>query len=150
MKQKKWLFILFTGALLLLSACDRGPTLTTLSGKQQPLSHFRGKWVFINYWATWCKPCVKEVPMLNQLIKDHKNLRIFGVNFDEKRPSAIRANAKKLGIRFPLLLNNPAPALGIDSLSVLPTTLVISPGGKLIKTLQGEQTKSSLEALMDP
>ena len=110
------------------------------------LAAARGHWVVVNYWAEWCKPCIKEIPELNQLAREHREIRVFGVNYDDETGDALRAQVEKLGIEFPLLTADPAAELGIPRPAVLPTTLILTPGGELAATLVGPQTLESLLA----
>ncbi|MBP6440576.1 MAG: TlpA family protein disulfide reductase, partial [Caldilineaceae bacterium] len=77
-------------------------TLTTLAGEPVTLSDYRGKWVLLNFWATWCPPCVEEMPYLNQLAAE-RDLVVLGVNFNEDRERVAQFVAEK-GIDFPILL----------------------------------------------
>lgn len=105
----------------------------------------KGSWVVVNYWAEWCKPCIKEVPELNAL-HTRDDVTVLGVNFDGEEGDALAAQIEKLAIAFPTLPEDPATPLGIDRPAVLPTSLVISPEGDLIATLVGPQTLETLLA----
>jgi thiol-disulfide isomerase/thioredoxin len=124
-------------ALCLLSACGDGPGTVNLASA-------RGHWVVINYWAEWCKPCIKEIPEINQLAREQAGLRVFGVNYDGASGDELQEQVERLGIEFPLLIADPAAELGIQRPGVLPTTLIIRPDGSLAATLVGPQTKESL------
>ena len=65
---------------LLLGGCDTAhrPQETT----QTSIAALKGQWVVINYWARWCKPCVKEIPELNKLNQQHTDITVLGVNYD--------------------------------------------------------------------
>jgi thiol-disulfide isomerase/thioredoxin len=91
-----------------------------------------GHWVIVNYWAEWCKPCIKEIPELNHLARDHPEIRVLGVNFDGATGEDLDRQVAALGIDFPVLL--------------LPTTLVLNPAGEVAATLVGPQTLDSLLA----
>ena len=107
-----------------------------------------GKLVIINYWATWCAPCRREVPELNKLLQEYgDSLYIVGVNFDGSQGDSLQAEIAKLGIEFPNLLRDPRQLWGLDAVEVLPETLVIGGNGQLLHRLVGPQDKASLEAL---
>ena len=125
--------------LFLVAGCGKTPG-------EASLADARGHWVVVNYWAEWCKPCIKEIPELNQLAREHNEIRVFGVNYDGEAGDQLRAQVEKLGIEFPLLKVDPAAALGISRPAVLPTTLILNPGGELAATLVGPQTLESLLA----
>ena len=125
--------------LFLVGGCGRTPG-------EADLASARGHWVVVNYWAEWCKPCIKEIPELNQLAREHGEVRVFGVNYDEETGDELMAQVEKLGIEFPLLGVDPAAELGIPRPAVLPTTLILTPDGELDATLVGPQTLASLLA----
>ena len=118
-------------------------------GNETPaIADQRGQWVFINYWAEWCKPCIKEVPELNQLDRERADITVLGVNYDGAEGEALAAQIDKLGITFATLPEDPAPGLQIPRPSVLPTTLVLDPEGRLRETLVGPQTGEELAAVV--
>ncbi len=105
---------------------------------------YEGRWVVINYWAKWCKPCIKEIPELNALDRKYTQVVVLGVNYDGNKGDELQTQIVNLGIEFPTLLEDPSPALGIALPSVLPTTIILNPNGMLVATLIGPQTLESL------
>ena len=108
------------------------------------------KSIVINYWATWCAPCRKEIPELNEL--DHQlsyRLDVIGVNFDGVVGEQLNQQMAKLGIEFDNLYIDPRHIWGLDAVTVLPETLIINGQGQLMHRLIGPQTKSSLETLIN-
>lgn len=131
-----------------LAACQREDhsVLTDSKGQRIAMQALKGKIVVVNYWATWCKPCLTEMPDLNKLYEANKTkIIVLGVNFDGMDDAKINAFAAKLQVKFPLLNKFPIEKYGIQEVAGLPTTFIISPQGKLVKTLQGSQTLASLE-----
>ena len=108
------------------------------------LPDYQGRWLVVNYWAEWCKPCIKEIPELNSLDQRYAQIAVLGVNFDGNTGAELETQVEKLGIAFPTLLEDPAAQLGMQKPSVLPTTLVFDPDGRLANTLVGPQTLESL------
>ncbi|MEO0435371.1 MAG: TlpA disulfide reductase family protein [Pseudomonadota bacterium] len=127
--------------LALFSGCEQQTPNST-----DPLSQAlapTGDWTFINYWAEWCAPCIREIPELNQLnLRD--GYRVLGVNFDGELGEALAAQEQKLGIAFPTLPTDPGPRLAVSTPLVLPTTIVLDPQGDLVDVLVGPQTEASL------
>jgi thiol-disulfide isomerase/thioredoxin len=118
-----------------------------LEGRTVDLTELRGKWIVVNYWASWCKPCFMEIPELNKLSKTYKdkNVVVFGVSFDRfDSIDTLRPIVKKMGIQFPVLTTDPAAGLGISLPSVIPATYVINPKGEVQAELLGLQTQQSL------
>lgn len=135
--------------LLPLAAC--GPPPASSDGnldRFDPANHL-GNWVVINYWAQWCKPCIEEIPELNELAREHPGVTVLGVNFDGARDEALNVQVEALGIEFPLILEDPAATLGTQRPQALPTTLILNPDGELSATLTGPQTLASLRAAID-
>lgn len=131
-------------ALLLapLFACSNGdPAPGSLR-----LEDYRGQWLVINYWAQWCKPCIAEIPELNQFDSDYDQVTVLGVNYDGASGEELETQLQELGVTFPTLAEDPASQLGTTRPRVLPTTLVIDPKGALVETLLGPQTLESLAA----
>lgn len=116
------------------------------TGNAPDLATSRGHWVVINYWAQWCKPCIKEIPELNQLARQHPEIHVLGVNYDGATGEELSQQVRALGIEFPLLEQDPSAALGISRPAVLPTTLIISPEGELRESLVGPQTLDTILA----
>lgn len=135
----KKLLIAFATSLSLLACGGNTETPAALS-----LADYQGRWLVINYWAEWCKPCIKEIPELNALDAKYPQVAVLGVNFDGVTGDALQAQVDKLGIAFPVLEQNPSGGLGIQLPAVLPATFVFDPDGKLVHSLVGPQTLESL------
>ncbi len=124
---------------LSLAACGAGD-----KGDSPGLEQFRGSWVVINYWAEWCKPCIREIPELNALDRDYPEVTVLGVNYDGASGEDLQRQLAALDVKFPTLATDPASQLGTPRPAVLPTTLVIDPDGTLVGTLVGPQTLATL------
>jgi thiol-disulfide isomerase/thioredoxin len=113
--------------------------LDTLDGgKKWSLHENRGRVVLINFWATWCEPCLKEVPMLISFGKEYekRGLRIVGIALDEEhREELIKSFVGKYKINYPILL----PVIGsrLAQIDPVPTTLLIDAEGRLAKKYVG-------------
>ena len=132
--------LLYLILALVLVACGTDSPDPQDSG----LETLRGRWGVINYWAQWCKPCIKEIPELNELARRHPDVALVGVNYDGATGEELARQLEILGVAFPTLAEDPSAALGIPRPSVLPTTLIINPEGELVQTLLGPQTLESL------
>jgi len=125
------------------------PDYTELGGNSGQFSDHLGKWMFVNYWATWCKPCIEEIPELNDFARDHADSAVvFAVDFDNAQGQKLRESSQKLGIEFAVLIDDPHALLGVAKPYALPTTFVFNPKGELQQTLLGPQTVASLAAAM--
>ena len=134
--------VIATLLALLLAACGADPG----TANAPSLLDLRGRFVVINYWAQWCKPCIEEIPELNELDAAHDNVSVLGVNFDGATGPELAQQEERLGVAFPTLATDPFAELGIARPVVLPTTMIVDPQGEVFSTLIGPQTLESLEA----
>lgn len=139
-------------ALRVLLALLAGACVAACGPREPPseqnaaLQQAPGEWLYINYWAVWCKPCIKEIPELNDFMRQHSDsVRVLAVNFDGERGQALREQAQRLGFEVPLLEDDPAGHFGYPRPQVLPTTVLIKPSGQVHRVLVGPQTRASLE-----
>lgn len=127
--------------------------LPTLDGGSASLSAYRGKLVLVNFWATWCAPCMNEIPMLVAAQQRHgpRGLQILGPAMDD--PEQIRALLPRLQIPYPILIGetevpNAMTALG-DTLGALPFSVLISPDGYVVERKHGEFEAAELDRLIE-
>lgn len=119
--------------------------LRDLSGKTHALSGYRGKWVIVNYWATWCPPCLEEIPDLIALHEQRKDVVVIGIALDFENPAEVARYVDDNLMSYPVVLGNEKVVAQIGSASVLPTTFIFDPSGKLVKTRRGLVTRKMLE-----
>lgn len=133
--------------VLLACGCQKPPDFVDANGNGHRLRDYQGKWVLVNYWATWCGPCIKEIPELNRLADTHSNqLVILGVDYDLPTGKKLKEQIRAMKIEYPVFAADPKKLLGITEPDVLPTTFVFAPGMKLKTTLVGPQTEASILA----
>ena len=146
MKKLPLMLMLFLSQLLILAACspNNSPTGSSTGSPTPSFAELRGQWVVINYWAKWCKPCIKEIPELNELDQRYPQVTVLGVNYDGETGQELAAQVANLGVEFAMLTEDPAVALGLPRPVVLPTTVILDPTGKVSQTLIGPQTMASL------
>ncbi len=120
--------------------------LTDLSGKAHVLSDYRDRWVIVNFWATWCGPCIKEIPELIRFQNEHHSrAQVLGINFEQTAPKEIQRYIDELQINYPVLRIGSEPLVPFEPLKGLPTTFLVTPQGKIVYRhlgpLSGEQLK---------
>ncbi len=153
---KKLIISLIT--LSLLAACngsssDNGAdfALTDLNGKNHKLSDYRGKWVVVNYWATWCPPCRKEIPDFVKFQQNHDNVQILGIAYEDAAIEKLRHFVQEFQINYPILtvdVYNP-PATILNN-TPLPTTVIYDPNGRQVEKRIGPMTEHDLAAAINP
>ena len=138
--------VLLSLLLLPLSALAADFLLQDMQGKTHRLADYRGKWVLVNFWATWCPPCIAEVPELIALHDAHKDrdLVVIGVALDSTRSSVTEFVSKK-NISYPIVLGNYKMAAQIGEVEVLPTSYLYAPNGELVSYQAGDVTRESVE-----
>jgi thiol-disulfide isomerase/thioredoxin len=124
-------------------------TLDNLDGKPVSLSDFRGKWVIVNYWATWCPPCLDEIPDLVQLYEDNRDtVMVLGVDFEEVNIEYLREFVDSHMISYPVVRSEPLPATPLGPVLGLPTTYIVSPDGETVARQEGPITREAIETYL--
>ena len=147
----KSLRILVIGFFYLFSPfLSAGNILEEINGRPFSFSQLEGKWVFINYWATWCQFCLDEIPEFNRFYDRYKNqdIQVFAVNFDGLPIVKQKKLIKQLDIHYPSLKYDPSNILHLGDIQGLPITFVFDPQGHLNTKLYGGQTYDRLNKLL--
>jgi thiol-disulfide isomerase/thioredoxin len=127
------------------ASCVSAFDLTDTQGARHRLADSKGHWVVLNYWATWCVPCVREIPEIAEFHRKHANVVVIGVAFDVTDAAAVKRFAKKVGHDYPLVLSDDAVEKQLGTPSALPTTRIYDPSGKLIYDKPGRVDFKFLE-----
>lgn len=128
-----------------LAACSPAADFHYADGRGGNLSDYHGKYLLVNYWAQWCKPCLKEIPELNEFAHQYADqVAVMAINWDGIQGEKLRQQADKLNIEFDVVVEDISGLLGQKKPEVLPTTFILDPEGKLVATLVGPQTLTSL------
>ena len=141
------LSILFVVVLLLaprVYAADY--QLTDLGGKLHRVSDHRGKFVIINFWATWCAPCIHEMPELERFHQSNRDrAMVWGVTFERIGKDRVIDFVENLGVTYPILGFGQEPRTGYGQVTVLPTTFIIDREGLFMRRFEGPITAADLE-----
>jgi thiol-disulfide isomerase/thioredoxin len=113
--------------------------VTTLDGKPYDLATQRGKWVIVNYWATWCVPCIKEMPDISRFVSAHKDkVAAIGLAYEDSDKADIQAFLAKHPVSYPVAqVTLDKPLKDFDEPRGLPTTWLIRPDGKVAERFIG-------------
>ena len=122
-------------------------TFKDIQGQVLHLSDYRGKWVLVNFWATWCPPCLEEIPDLIMLHNTHKDtdLIVIGIALDYASSKGVIEFAAQHAIPYPVVLGNHKMAAQIGEVDGLPTTIMFDPTGKPVAHQEGAITRESVE-----
>jgi len=126
------------------------------SGAGVPLANYKGQVVLVDFWATWCKPCLEVIPDLERLHAEYEDrgLVVVGVSIDEK-PEAARVYAEKKKIAYPVLYDTAeAPAWDLFKVKAIPATFLVDRDGNIVAQWTGkpdpEAVESAVAALFEP
>ncbi|WP_162846798.1 TlpA family protein disulfide reductase [Marinicella litoralis] len=114
-------------------------TLNDLAGNEVNAEDYRGKWLVLNYWATWCAPCRDEIPELVKFQNENTHVQILGIAYEDAEVNKLKNFADDFGVNYPLLtidVYNP-PGFAEEGGMGLPTTIVYNPQGMRHKKHMG-------------
>lgn len=138
----------FLSVMLLLSLSAEASefAFTDMQGNPQRLADYKGKWVLVNFWATWCPPCLDEIPDLVELYNARKSsdFAVIGVAMSSGRESVL-SFVKQMEIRYPVVLGNDKLAAQIGRIDALPTSYLYDPEGRLVSYQTGIVTREAIE-----
>lgn len=124
--------------------------LQQLGGGEVLLSDYRGEWVVVNYWATWCAPCRKEIPELSRLHVERDDVTVLGLAYEELEDSEFYAFLEDFDVTYPLLkvdVYDPPKPFGAPV--ALPTTIILDRQGRAVKAFLGPVTREAIEQYID-
>lgn len=125
-------------------------TLPDLDGTMHSLSDWRGQWVAVNYWATWCAPCRKEIPDFSQMHDAREDITVLGLAYEDTEVEVFKEFLAEYPASYPILLVDvyePPEVLGAPR--ALPTTFLVDPEGRLVETWIGPITSDRIVERID-
>ncbi len=129
-------------------------TLTDTEGSVFTEKNTRGKYLVVNFWATWCAPCLKEIPAFVEFYyKNSNHVEILGLDYEPVNLPVINEFVERFSINYPIILytdTNDSEYSKFGEIVGMPTTLIYSPDGELIRTFMGEVTIEDLDKYISP
>ena len=141
------LFLFMTSASLAQKVQAPNFSLRTSDGKAIELVKFKGKAVVVNFWATWCPPCKREIPDLIELYKKYKKegLVVIGISIDEEGWEAVKPFIEKTKIPYPVVLADQNVVRDYGNFDGIPATFFIDSNGIIVDRQIGMLTKEIFE-----
>jgi cytochrome c biogenesis protein CcmG/thiol:disulfide interchange protein DsbE len=154
--KKNWFVIPILILAMMLTGCDKNKenlkdapdfTLRNGYGETFTLSDQKGKMVIINFWATWCPPCQREIPDFIDLYQKYKEdgLMIVGVSVDQTGWDVVDKYIQNMGIQYPVMMFTPDVIRNYDNFQSIPTTFIIDKKGRIVNKITGYRPRSFWE-----
>ena len=117
----------------------------------QNLSDFKGNWVVVNYWATWCPPCIEEMPELQSFHDAYENrgAKVIGINTELVDKFQLLSFLDNYFITYPVYTSPPLHESALGTIPGLPTTFIVSPQGNVVARQVGSVTRDMIENLIE-
>ncbi len=151
--------LLMVGSRLGCSQEDKGSSSTSapafsiksLDGEKVSSEDFKGKVLFLHFWATWCKYCVHEIPELNELYAEYgkQGVEFLAVSMDQGGPMAVRALQQKVQMNYPIAMGDAKILSDFGDFRGLPSTFIITPDGHVYSHIKGYVPRKVLEQNLD-
>jgi thiol-disulfide isomerase/thioredoxin len=144
---KRYLPILLLLLTFSLGAQAVDMPLTAVNGSKMNLEHYQGKWLVVNYWATWCPPCIVEMPELQSFHDENvdNNAMVVGINAENISRQRLTTFLDDYFITYPNFVAGPTQQSELGLIPGLPTTFLVTPEGKVVARQVGPVTREMIE-----
>lgn len=122
-----------------------------LEGKSHQFNDYRGKWILVNYWATYCPPCHAEIPDIERFAQENKDkFIVLGMDAGGSRVDEIKAFKQELNISYPLIPMQESTMLSFGIIMGIPTSFIVNPKGEIVDKYVGIITYDDLDYHVNP
>jgi len=146
---KRYLSVLLLTLPLAVTAVDM--PLTAVNGSKVNLNQYQGSWLVVNYWATWCPPCIVEMPELQSFHDEHadKGAMVIGINAENISKQQLITFLDDYFITYPNFVAGPTQQSELGLIPGLPTTFMVSPEGEVVARQVGQITREMIEQFIE-
>ena len=125
--------------------------LDDINGNKVNLSSYKGKWLVVNYWATWCPPCIVEMPELQSFHDAHsdKDAMVIGINAEYIGKQQLQSFLEDYFITYPVFMSGPTQQSELGLIPGLPTTFLVNPEGEVVARQVGPVTHEMIEQFIE-
>lgn len=124
--------------------------LSDIEGNEHKLSEYEGQGVFLNFWGTWCEPCIEEMPAMDRQyeIYSDQGVQVLAVNIAQSQ-TEVSNFRDQLNLTFPIVIDKDKSVMEAYNITPLPTTILINPEGKIEKIFSGGLTDENIAMFME-
>lgn len=139
-----------TGAASMVGQAVPALKFKDLSGQEVSFAALKGKVVVVDFWATWCGPCLQEIPGYIEMQKKYgpEGLVIVGISLDKKKPAEVKKFAEARGMNYPVVMGGFDTMDAFGGFDVIPTTFLIGRDGRILHQKSGAMAHEEYEALV--
>lgn len=131
---------------------DKAPdfALQDMQGNSHKLSDYEGEGVFLNFWGTWCEPCVKEMPAMDRQYKEYEaqGVHVLAVNIAQS-DFEVQSFVDRFDLSFPVVIDKSKSVMTAYNIRPLPTTILVNPEGEIERIITGEMTEQDIKGYME-